>query len=506
MEILVHNNYCTLYNDKSREVIYFVGKYLTVTEYVSKYNIYQKKYVREPNTERLYQYSSSNNMITFGRGVLDMLTDEDRQHITITYQEHSRINTEFDIDRDDIKHSIPGFTLRDDQVMAVYKALKRKRGIIQMPTGSGKSLIITAITNQILRHNPSAKILILAPTVVTIDNIIQYLHKIPCTISNYRKSKSSCEQVIVGHPKSIANIEELNQFDAVLWDEVQHLSCNTWKSLNSELTDVVYNIGFSALVLDSTSSKVEVDKLSSQSASVIAQCGSIIMNASASYYINTDLLSKLVVFRVKDEIPKYLPDEEQNYSAIYECYIESSERTEEVSSITKVFSDCHRRVLILTSRKSQAWSISEKISPYAPVVLSFGSGEGYLATSEGVSKLPDSVPTFNNDQSYKILIATTHLDEGVDLSNLDVCILASGGAKPRRIIQRVGRVLRKTKTGKYAYLIDFYGTNSNVLKNHSNSRLKLYKDELGVSSELLYKEIMISQVKDKFFKLEGIST
>ena len=101
------------------------------------------------------------------------------------------------------------------------------------------------------------------------------------------------------------------------------------------------------------------------------------------------------------------------------------------------------------------------------------------------------------------MLASIHLDEGVDVKQLDACILACSGKKDRRIIQRVGRVLRKSKTGKYAYIIDFTDYGSKVLNKQSNQRLKLYQENIGISNDYIA-DVTVDEVEDKFKRLENL--
>ncbi len=43
---------------------------------------------------------------------------------------------------------------------------------------------------------------------------------------------------------------------------------------------------------------------------------------------------------------------------------------------------------------------------------------------------------------YKVIVATTVLDEGIDVPDADVAIILSGTGSQRQMIQRVGRVVR----------------------------------------------------------------
>ena len=121
-----------------------------------------------------------------------------------------------------------------------------------------------------------------------------------------------------------------------------------------------------------------------------------------------------------------------------------------------------------------------------------------------VVKSKKSTVELFDEGKISILLATTILDEGVDVSDLDAVFLTGGGKKSRRIIQRVGRALRKSKTGKYAYIIDMAESCNKVLVRHAAERMKTYKEELQLSDNHIYKRITADKLEGTFCELEDI--
>ncbi|MBI1784408.1 DEAD/DEAH box helicase [Candidatus Sumerlaeota bacterium] len=77
---------------------------------------------------------------------------------------------------------------------------------------------------------------------------------------------------------------------------------------------------------------------------------------------------------------------------------------------------------------------------------------------------------------HPILIATTLADEGIDIPELECLILAGGGKSDTKAYQRIGRALRKAGKKTIAYVMDFLDTVP-YLDEHSAARLKLYRQE-----------------------------
>lgn len=82
-----------------------------------------------------------------------------------------------------------------------------------------------------------------------------------------------------------------------------------------------------------------------------------------------------------------------------------------------------------------------------------------------------------NSGKLKILIASTIFDEGVDIPNIQTLILAGAGKSPIKLLQRIGRGLRKSDTKHTINVIDFYDRMFPKLKEHSDQRIKVYEKE-----------------------------
>lgn len=76
-----------------------------------------------------------------------------------------------------------------------------------------------------------------------------------------------------------------------------------------------------------------------------------------------------------------------------------------------------------------------------------------------------------------VLISSPILGEGVDISGIYTLVLASGGKSKRKLLQRIGRGLRKKADNKTLTVYDFYDTSVPLLERHSKERIDVYKKE-----------------------------
>ena len=81
------------------------------------------------------------------------------------------------------------------------------------------------------------------------------------------------------------------------------------------------------------------------------------------------------------------------------------------------------------------------------------------------------------EKEVQVLIATSILDEGVDVSGINCVFLAGGGKSMRMILQRIGRGLRRKEGDNQLIVYDFLDRFNDFLEDHSEERLKVYKEE-----------------------------
>jgi superfamily II DNA or RNA helicase len=76
-----------------------------------------------------------------------------------------------------------------------------------------------------------------------------------------------------------------------------------------------------------------------------------------------------------------------------------------------------------------------------------------------------------------VLIATSVIDEGVNVHSIDAIILASGLKSTTKLLQRAGRGLRTGSSNDFLLIFDFLHIGEDTLESHAKSRIALWKDE-----------------------------
>ena len=81
------------------------------------------------------------------------------------------------------------------------------------------------------------------------------------------------------------------------------------------------------------------------------------------------------------------------------------------------------------------------------------------------------------DGRVSVVIASSIVDEGIDIPAIQVLVLAAGGKTWGRQLQRVGRALRRKSGENRVTIIDFIHNGNRYLEEHSLGRVELYKQQ-----------------------------
>ena len=160
----------------------------------------------------------------------------------------------------------------------------------------------------------------------------------------------------------------------------------------------------------------------------------------------------------------------KDYMRSYELgMVKNQYRNTLIAKITEMCYNDGEGILIIVNRIEHGQNIGallERLNiPYA-----FVQGEQDSDTRE------EHFTAMKNG-SLRVMIATSLVDEGVSINNINSLIMASSGSM-RQVLQRAGRVLRKkTKGENTATIFDFTDNVNIYLKKHGDNRRKIYEEE-----------------------------
>lgn len=437
-----------------------------------------------------------------------------------------------------VESCLDGITLRDYQVQAVIKIFSYMggvpgRGIIKVPTGGGKTLVATAamkiaadqgikslfITHALELLYQTAKVIetrsgipagvigdgeitfgkITVATVETIDAIFRAYKDLQA----YQKSKKTPEELarLVTKAekhlalKSISDtirketqkekdelerwlrisqrdperivlrrnelIRFLQSVGMLFLDEAHRGSGSQFQAAVKACPNAYFRIGLTATPF--MKSDLEDMKLA-------AVTGEVIHEIHIQDLVDRGLLAQPVVKFIK--VAKPVISKSTKYPAAYKKGIVlNTERNKQVCYETIKLARAGRKVLVLVKTIEHGNALYRVLSGFVKCAWIHGAKdtktrqEAFEAIEHG---------------DLQVLIASTIMDEGVDLPSISAVVLAGGGDSAIKLMQRIGRGMRLTNGGPAeALIVDFIDLTSPYLAKHSLSRYQAVRNEKG---------------------------
>lgn len=414
---------------------------------------------------------------------------------------------------EDYRNILDGITLRDVQLEALKRGLINKRCIIQMGTGAGKSEVMCSIIKCLgeLNNYNIPTTLVMEPTVRLKLDMIERFRKYDIPTVDYSDKREIVPNCVnICHPQSLGNdlnIDPniLNSVEVLFGDEGHHMKSESWRSPTRKMKNLIYSIVVSASAIDQEHvGKKEISEYSYGELLVIGASGPLVYNVAAGSLIDRGNLAKPVLIMLDNPADEKLDNYKKdflNWNEVSKIRLQSSYRTGLVASSAEFFHNKNRKSLILVHTRKWAYEIMKVLHDKGLSENSRCSfGGGSFQRYNGYEFEEDKTDVFERFKTgdISILIGTSHLYEGVDIPNLDALILAYGGKAERLQLQGVGRVLRKTKTGNRAYIIDFNDKKDAVLSAQSRKRMKRYQEIIGIDEKDIYEDMQIENLENIF--------
>lgn len=196
--------------------------------------------------------------------------------------------------------------------------------------------------------------------------------------------------------------------------------------------------------------------------------GKYIVNISASELIKNNFLAQpLIRFRV---VPPYHYQLEKSYQSVYKKYVvENDIRNGLVLEATKGLVEKGYQTLVLFNSIKHGKILYDTFKQHMKCAILDGSND-----KDEREQVKKDLMNHNID----CVLASKIFDIGVDIPSLSGLVIACGGKSTVKALQRVGRVIRKYPSKKYAVIIDFIDQ-APFLDNHSKIRYKIYSSEDG---------------------------
>jgi len=455
--LIIKNNYFIISSEEG-SLLDGISETLTFNDTSAAYsmgrfnkNLIKKiKFAKPVNDLELPSLKVSIGFLQFVESVL-----EDYEYKVI--DERPKIDLEKFVD---LKLELKDIQLYDHQKNAIKKALNNRRGLIVSPTGSGKTEIFLAMIKML----KGSTLVVFNRTQLAQQTMERA--KLRGLDAGIVQGKNILEKnITMATIQSIEKIDNIKKYKNLIIDETHNASAKSFqKLLNKSHWNRVY--GFSATA-------VNPNKMDLKSAKIISNIGPVIFKADSKKLIEKGIIAKPTIYMINVNKPDNLEDLAYR-TAEASGIIYNQHRNKLIKAIADIHSN--DKVLIMTKYVDQGKEIQKLISN-AP----------FIWNEIKVEERIKIVNEFENNK-IKTLIASRILDEGIDIKNFNVLIIASAGATFRKTIQRLGRGLRVTKTKSSITVYDFIDDIHKNLYKHSKQRIKDYKafgyDDIRTLEEL----------------------
>ena len=388
------------------------------------------------------------------------------------------------------------FVYRDYQENSIKSVKKFGRGILEIPTSGGKSLILFGICNNIKEY--STKTLIIVPRL----NLVEQFYKEWQFEYGYSDIAMYSKQCPVLNEKAkviITNVQWLQAkrnskspdrgknilnagFKAIIIDECHTLGePSSWFTRFLSKFKTPYKLGCTGTVPDEKSKRWNVIGLLGpvlyrkevaelQEKNQIARVKIFPIELEHNNQLNSELpwLKKRGETIIRDKITGEPLDGKQMFEAEYK-YLESHNGCNNL--ILDIAEKLKGNTVILVDHKEHAKYLYEHCRIKNKFLI---TGDVKISERNQAASIIDIK---DDSKQYIIIAICSAFGTGTSIKNLQNLIIASHGKALTKIIQNAGRVLRKLKRDgeeEYGNIIDIYH-NKLFSEKHFKSRLKLYR-------------------------------
>lgn len=341
--------------------------------------------------------------------------------------------------------------LRPYQAEAVERAIKDRRGIVCLPTGTGKTVVAAEIIRRLK-----------LPTVIYVhkqelmrqwvEALSELFQIIPTDIGTVGEGTANILPLTVAMIQTTSRLPPrlFSDFGMTIFDECHHVAAESVFEI-AEKSKGHYLFGLSA-----TPYRADGKDLMLKGA-----LGDFVINLGLSDMIHRRYLAAPTVY-IRPTDAKAYP-RRAKYADVYRDFIvDNGRRNIDICHVVGELRDNGKSVYIHVKQIRHG----EQLHTLIP-------GSGWINGKDKAQKRIDALKKF---QSEGGVLISTLLGEGVDVPGMDALVLACGGQSEVFVRQLIGRVLRITAEKQRVYIVDWNDA-AKYLYDHAQDRLRIYRSE-----------------------------
>lgn len=369
---------------------------------------------------------------------------------------------------------------RDYQLEAIEHGLIHKRAMLISPTASGKSLVIYALVRWYL-ENYNKKIIIIVPTTSLVEQMYkdfgdysEYDDGFDVTSTCHRiysgKEKTFKQKVVITTWQSIYKLPQswFEPYGMVIGDEAHNFKAKSLTSILSKCKEAEFRFGTTG-TLDGTQTHKLVLEGYFGPAYYVTTTKKLMDEGSLA---NLDI--SVLLLKYADEICQVV--NKMKYQDEIDFIVRNEVRN---NFIAKLALDQEGNTLVL-------FQFVEKHGKPLHTLIStkaHSSRKVFFVSGATDTEVREQIRNITEKEKNAILVASMGtFSTGINIKNLHNIIFASPSKSQIRVLQSIGRGLRKSDDGKDTKLYDLaddlhWKQNKNFTLNHAAERIKIYTKE-----------------------------
>lgn len=332
-----------------------------------------------------------------------------------------------------------------DQIEAMVRALKMGRGGINMPTGSGKSVVIALIISRL-----HLRTLVVVPT-------LELKKQLSKDLSDRLRGRGAVTVENIDSPA----LQSLKNFDVLIIDEAHRSAAATYQKLNKTAWTGIYHRFF----LTATYFRNQ----SNEHLLFEGIAGDLIFKLSHQDAVSKGYIVPTEAFYY--DLPKVKVDG-YTWSEVYgELVVNNEHRNNLIACVLGRLDAQDKATLCLVKEVAHG------------KILSALTGFPFVNGQDEESR--DYIAQFNRGE-IKTLIGTEGvISEGVDTKPCEYVLVTALGKAKSAFLQKIGRGVRRYPGKESCKVILFRDSSHKWTLQHFKEQCKILKEELGVIAERL---------------------
>ena len=367
------------------------------------------------------------------------------------------------------------FETREYQYDAISHAVENRRAILLSPTGSGKSFIIYNIMRW-FEKNENGKILVVVPTTSLVEQMYKDFSEYGYDVENHchmvysGKEKNTDKRVIISTWQSIYKFprEWFEQFHCIFGDEVHLFKAKSLSTLMDKCVNANYRFGTTGTLDGTETNKLVLEGLFGP---VFKVTTTVKLQESKEL---ADLDIKVLLLRYpNDECAKL---NGKTYQEEVDYIVTCEKRNRFITNLTV---DQKGNTLVL-------FQFVEKHGKVLFDMIRDAVGEDrkvFYVSGEVDASDREQIRGIVEKQKDAIIVASLGtFSTGINIRNLHNIVFATPSKSQVKVLQSIGRGLRKSDDGSVTKLFDIADDfhmkgYRNFTLRHSAERIKIYTKE-----------------------------